>query len=663
MARGHRRGVRMETRDDIPRDDVERFDAARDMILLDGKEHQEDDDVGGDEREVLRFHDDDEDDDEDEEEEEEQDDEGEDEGEDEEDGYGEEEAAPASKAGKRRTARPAPRDAAHAEDEDEPEEDEDELGWGANKRSYYSGNTEEDMESDSEIDEEKAHELETNEAVRLQRLSRSGLVDDEFGLGDIAAAEAHANEDEMGAAARQKRRREIDQDDEGGSTNLLPDELVARLQVQAPVILALVNEYGQMLKNMNNTHTITVQTDGRDQQTSEIFHLYDQTQSTYVMLLAFVFQLAMSREYAGSPERLLSHPIMDRLAQFKAALVEMQSLGLFSDTRENLIGPPTDEDLAYENLGDLEDNEVEDLIEDEKENQRLSAAAPAPAPVPVPASETQPKRQTKSKKKAQGEAPLETVIEMDEAPLASVADVGAEAPSVPRGMKESVAEDEDAFGEPTQLRDHEYAEKMAHQRSVQFHANQMHMRDANARGPQAAHRLEGDSDIPYRDRQRSRETVAATNANKAAKKRAELPPEDDFGDGEWEDTVDDQDDDDDDAQYYDLVQSNKRARRSTQKEEHDRARDESRVWDDDTVAPGEHRSIDRTIEKNKGLTQNRPKSVRNPRVKRRQKFDRASKRLSSTRPVYKGGQSALQGGYSGEKSGISTHLVKSRKLG
>ena len=650
----------METRDDIPRDDVERFDAARDMILLDDRSHQEDDDVGGDEREVLGFRDDDED--EEDEEEDEQDGEGTDKEEDEEDAY-EEETAPARKASQRRTARPAPRDAVHAEAEEDREEDEDELGWGANKRSYYSGNTEEDMESDSEIDEEKAHELETNEAIRLQRLSRSGLVDDEFGIGDIDAAEAHANEDEMSAAARQKRRKEIDQEDEGGSTNLLPDELVARLQVQAPVILALVNEYGQMLESMNNTHTIAVQTDGRDQQTSEIFHLYDQTQSTYVMLLAFVFQLAMSREYAGSPDRLLSHPIMDRLAQFKAALVEMQSLGLFSDTREDLIGPPTDEDLAYENLGDLEDNEVEDLIEDEKENQQLSAAAYSPEPAPAPVLDAQPKRKTKSKKKAQSETPLETVIEMDEAPLASVADVGPEAPSVPRGVKESVAEDEDAFGEPTQLRDHEYAEKMAHQRSVQFHANQMHMRDANARGPQAAHRLEGDSDIPYRDRQRSRETVAATNANKAAKKRAEFPPEDDFGEDGWEDTVDDQGNDDDDAQYYDLVQSNKRARRSTQKEEHDRVRDESRVWDDDTVAPGEHRSIDRTIEKNKGLTQNRPKNVRNPRVKRRQKFDRANKRLSSTRPVYKGGQSALHGGYSGEKSGISTHVVKSRKLG
>ena len=87
------------------------------------------------------------------------------------------------------------------------------------------------------------------------------------------------------------------------------------------------------------------------------------------------------------------------------------------------------------------------------------------------------------------------------------------------------------------------------------------------------------------------------------------------------------------------------------------------MYDDETLSPGDHRAIDYAIDKNKGLTANRPKSIRNPRVKRRMRYDRAKKRLSSTRAVYKGGQSALQGGYGGEASGISTHVVKSRKLG
>lgn len=140
-----------------------------------------------------------------------------------------------------------------------------------------------------------------------------------------------------------------------------------------------------------------------------------------------------------------------------------------------------------------------------------------------------------------------------------------------------------------------------------------------------------------------------------------------WGESDWQDRdhvmQSDEEADDKDAAYYELVSSRKRARKEAKKDEYDRKRLEERVWDDETLAPGEHRSINYQIEKNKGLTPHRAKSIRNPRVKRRMRYDRAKKRLSSTRAVYKGGQSALEGGYAGEKSGISTHLVKSRKLG
>merc|ERR1712137_1330495 len=101
------------------------------------------------------------------------------------------------------------------EEQEEPEDDSDAdvTGWGANKRSYYSGNTEEDFESDSDIDEEKARSLEKNEALRLQRLSRADMGDSDFGLDDIDAVAAQENADEQSDAARAKRRRELDSDE------------------------------------------------------------------------------------------------------------------------------------------------------------------------------------------------------------------------------------------------------------------------------------------------------------------------------------------------------------------------------------------------------------------------------------------------------------------
>ena len=72
------------------------------------------------------------------------------------------------------------------------------------------------------------------------------------------------------------------------------------------------------------------------------------------------------------------------------------------------------------------------------------------------------------------------------------------------------------------------------------------------------------------------------------------------------------------------------------------------------------RSVSRAILKNRGLTPHRSKSVRNPRVKKRQRYEKAKKKVSSQKAVYKGGLAAT-GKYEGEKSGISK-VTKSVRL-
>ena len=72
------------------------------------------------------------------------------------------------------------------------------------------------------------------------------------------------------------------------------------------------------------------------------------------------------------------------------------------------------------------------------------------------------------------------------------------------------------------------------------------------------------------------------------------------------------------------------------------------------------RGLTRAILKNKGLTPHRQKSVRNPRVKKRMRYEKAKKKVSSQKAVWKGGISAT-GRYEGEKSGISK-VIKSRRL-
>ena len=179
----------MQMPENVLQDDVDAFHASRDKILLDEEEDQDDGeyDFAGDHQEVLGFEPDmDESDGEDEEEERES----------EKDEDGQEDDGdfdryqnmilPAS-LDEDSLLRRAARDEAHHEQE-EASEDEDQdggLGWGRNKYSYYSGNTLEGFDSDSDMDEDKAHELETNEAIRLQRRSRAEMRDDDFGLDAI----------------------------------------------------------------------------------------------------------------------------------------------------------------------------------------------------------------------------------------------------------------------------------------------------------------------------------------------------------------------------------------------------------------------------------------------------------------------------------------------
>jgi U3 small nucleolar RNA-associated protein 3 len=68
------------------------------------------------------------------------------------------------------------------------------------------------------------------------------------------------------------------------------------------------------------------------------------------------------------------------------------------------------------------------------------------------------------------------------------------------------------------------------------------------------------------------------------------------------------------------------------------------------------------IMKNKGLTRKRKKEVRNSRVKYRNKFEKAIvRRKGQVQDTIREGSSNAMG-YTGEESGIRTHLKKSTRL-
>lgn len=71
------------------------------------------------------------------------------------------------------------------------------------------------------------------------------------------------------------------------------------------------------------------------------------------------------------------------------------------------------------------------------------------------------------------------------------------------------------------------------------------------------------------------------------------------------------------------------------------------------------RNVQREIIKNKGLTRRRPKKDRNPRVKKRLKYEEMQKKRRTVVKEFKEGK---QGLYKGEQSGIKTGVVAGIKM-
>ena len=172
----------------------------------------------------------------------------------------------------------------------------------------------------------------------------------------------------------------------------------------------------------------------------------------------------------------------------------------------------------------------------------------------------------------------------------------------------------------------------------------------------------GDDDIPYRERFRDRSI--RLNAEAAARGKNNKDALGDASDEEDVRVAAEVREPAEAEDYYQTVASktkskkeDKVARATALKEA---AAQGARVREVERVGVDGKRAITYAIEKNKGLTPKRKKEARNPRVKKRLKYEEKMKKLGSIRQLYKGGEG--RGGYGGELTGIKSGIVRSRKL-
>nr|POE47876.1 something about silencing protein 10 [Quercus suber] len=521
----------------------------------------------------------------------------------------------------------------------------DEFQWGTTRDDLYGAD---DIETEEQALEEEA------EALRLQKKQLQSMAAADYGFDESEWQDANMRN---GSAA----------DNATVVTEVLPQLQVTDDMGPAERLKLLKSRYPEF-----------------DPLSKELLHLQDRlgylsreasiakprtdlghipialtryrAASAYAGTLTMYFSLLSSTAWNGasdvtamSASQLRDHPVMTALVQCRDLWQRVKDLPLDEES-DQIEETHLHGDVQLSNI--VDDSNTLKAI-DVLNNTQLSGIRPrSQAEVAHAANEA---RKAERMKRAEADlADLDNLIATS---------------ATHRSLKSSTqalaaaANDDSDVGEEAPLTAHEAAEKARRKKSLRFYTSQI-VQKSNKRGQSGRH-AGGDEDIPHRERLRDRQA----RLNAEAEKRGKKPLTQDVELGGDSDEEDDQQAKQlraatGEEDYYDLVASRTNKKKSEKaalaEAQKQAALQGGQVIPQEVVGTDGKRKITYLIEKNKGLTPHRKKDVRNPRVKKRKKYDEKKKKLASMKPVYKGGEG--RGGYGGELTGIKKGLVKSTKL-
>lgn len=529
--------------------------------------------------------------------------------------------------------------------DDSEEEDEGIAAWGTSKKDLYN--------ADQITTEADALE-EEQEAKRLQMKQLEAMNEADYGFDESEWADA-------GEAS--------DAEDAGVVTEVLPqleitedmstDEKVKILKSRYPEFEPLAKDFVDLQSAYKDLQQSAANASTDDDSADEpqpspvpvvkfrALSAYLGTISMYFMLLSSSSPDAASEHVPMTPAELRQHPVMGSLVKFRK---------------------------LWKSVKDLQEE-----VEEESSQQPIQETKIQPAMAKKqPKADAKPKQRKLTKaeaKAAAAQAEAEELraerIRQTEAGLADLDDLTTE--PIPKRKiqktKTPAKEDDSDFGDEDALTAHEAEEKAKQKRSLRFYTSQIAQK-SNKRHT-AGRDAGGDADLPYRERLRDRQARLNAEAEKRGKKQ--LNPDQELGG--------DSDDDDrrvakelrrgeggkdgsEGEEYYDMVAARSKKRKDDKQARSDAYAEAGRlggkVYEQEEVGADGKRAITYQIQKNKGLHAKRSKDSRNPRVKKRKKFEEKKKKLGSIKQLYKGGEG--RGGYGGELTGIKKNLVKSVKL-
>lgn len=525
--------------------------------------------------------------------------------------------------------------ASESQDEDdaapEAEDGESEDGyWGTSRGDYFNADV---IETQADALEEEA------EAKRLQQRQLKTMTDADFGFDESAWADETKE-------TRTSRRPAVEKlPDFAVPEDATTEERLQMLQARYPEFAHLATDYLEL----QSTRAI-FEKDGQPATNGRTDTTVGRTK--LLALVAYMSSIAMylvimtspsSSGMAMSPAELHDHPVMETVLRARELWLSVKDLEVFAPEPPSESGSQAEfHSQAGSDYGSDQDPVV--IGKESVSRRPISISAPkkmknkiasvSSSPEPSGSRPTDIKTKMPRRKKRND---LQTLLDASMHQTAEESDFGDEAP----------------------LTQAEAEEKARKKKSLRFYTSQIAQK-ANKRGAASRH-AGGDDDIPHKERIRDKQDRLMREAEQRGRSGAH--------DLEARDT----DDEDmsgvrqnhtESNEYYNSLVTSSKQKKADKKAKADAyaeaAKLGAQVFEEEQVGADGKRKITYAIEKNKGLMPKRKKDVRNPRVKKRKKYDEKMKKLSSIRQVYKGGEG--RGGYGGEATGIKTNLVKSTKL-
>ncbi|KAL9621999.1 MAG: hypothetical protein Q9160_003661 [Pyrenula sp. 1 TL-2023] len=534
--------------------------------------------------------------------------------------------------------------------------------WGTTRQSYYNA---EAIETEADALEEEA------EAKRLQQKRLEGMKEADFGFDEEEWAEGLKGETGLEASTRTVYEKLPDVVVTGDMDDV---EKLKILRTRYPEFEPLAKDFVSLqpllaeLRELAQAENILF----RKARATPIGVTKWRALSSYLGSIAMYFAILTSTvdsdltensPVAMPPADLRNHPIISSIVRSrqlweKAKSVKLPQPGQFPDeeTKDKEVSAKE----AQRSIGHLQ-SEVSssDLRRPKQKKKRLSKSERAALSANAAAEAERAARLAKT--------------EADLADLSSLLEPSSkQKPSnAPKAVPPPNPPDEDSdFGDEVPLTTAEAAEKAQRKKSLRFYTSQIAQK-ANKRGAKGRD-AGGDTDVPYRERvieKRERLNREAQRRGREENRAADFDSNDndsgghDQADVELAKQIRQAANADADAEgYYQTISSANKAKQARKAAYAEAARQNGTVHEhqEESVGPDGKRKITYAIEKNKGLMPQRSKLVRNPRVKKKIRYEQKKKKLGSMRQVYRGGEG--RGGYGGEATGINRNVVRGVKL-